>query len=113
MFAACTPFGPRFVSKLTFWPSARLLKPSPRISEKCANRSSPPLSGEMKPKPFASLNHLTVPVSIRILETEKLKRLSLQSLEPKDQGGRGQRIPPRGNGTIDEQQSNFLNFGAH
>jgi hypothetical protein len=25
----------------------------------------------MKPKPFASLNHFTVPVSIRILETEK------------------------------------------
>jgi hypothetical protein len=26
--------------------------------------SSPPLSGEMKPKPLDSLNHLTVPVAI-------------------------------------------------
>src|SRR4051812_4545621 len=34
------------------------------IAEKCANRSSPPPSGVMKPKPFASLNHLTVPVAI-------------------------------------------------
>src|SRR5208283_4406246 len=29
-----------------------------------ANRSSPPPSGVMKPKPFASLNHLTVPVGM-------------------------------------------------
>src|SRR5437879_5956101 len=35
------------------------------IAEKCANRSSPPSSGVMKPKPFASLNHLTVPVAIQ------------------------------------------------
>src|SRR5438094_7890200 len=34
------------------------------IAEKCANRSSPPPSGVMKPKPFASLNHFTVPVAI-------------------------------------------------
>jgi hypothetical protein len=34
------------------------------IAEKCAKRSSPPPSGVMKPKPFASLNHLTVPVAI-------------------------------------------------
>src|SRR3954465_4745688 len=37
------------------------------IAEKCANRSSPPPSGVMKPKPFASLNHLTVPVAIVLL----------------------------------------------
>src|SRR5205823_3197426 len=37
------------------------------IAEKCANRSSPPPSGVMKPKPFASLNHLTVPVAIMLL----------------------------------------------
>src|SRR5439155_23652692 len=34
------------------------------IAEKCANRSSPPPSGVIKPKPFASLNHFTVPVAI-------------------------------------------------
>src|ERR1700738_5141084 len=64
MFDACLPLGPIFASKVTFCPSARLLNPSERISEKCANRSSPPSSGVMNPKPFASLNHLTVPVAI-------------------------------------------------
>src|SRR5205823_15028920 len=34
------------------------------IAEKCANRSSPPPSGVINPKPFASLNHFTVPVAI-------------------------------------------------
>src|ERR1700733_6035264 len=32
--------------------------------EWCTNRSRPPSSGVMKPKPFSSLNHLTVPVGI-------------------------------------------------
>src|SRR4051812_20183225 len=35
------------------------------IAEKCANKSSPPSSGVMKPKPLESLNHLTVPVAIK------------------------------------------------
>ncbi|KGS01778.1 hypothetical protein X962_5070 [Burkholderia pseudomallei MSHR7343] len=74
MLAAWRPFGPRFVSKLTFWFSASVLYPSLRISEKCANRSSPPESGVMKPKPLVSLNHLTVPVSIRIPK-KKLKMI--------------------------------------
>src|SRR6516164_7732926 len=64
MFAACLPFGPGFTSKLTFWPSWRVLKPWAWISEKCAKRSSLPSSGVMNPKPFASLNHFTVPVAI-------------------------------------------------
>src|ERR1700742_378788 len=55
MLAACRPLGPCFVSKLTFWFSASVLKPSPLISEKGANRSSTPLSGVMKPKPLLSL----------------------------------------------------------
>jgi ornithine carbamoyltransferase len=37
------------------------------IAEKCANRSSPPSSGVMNPYPFASLNHLTVPVAIQLV----------------------------------------------
>src|ERR671936_319856 len=32
------------------------------IPEKCTNRSRPPSSGVMKPNPFSSENHLTVPV---------------------------------------------------
>src|SRR5215210_9248271 len=32
---------------------------------KWTNRSRPPSSGVMKPKPLSSLNHLTVPVPIR------------------------------------------------
>jgi hypothetical protein len=61
------PLGPWVTSKLTFWPSFRVLKPCMLIAEKCANRSSPPSSGVMNPKPFASLNHLTVPVAIELL----------------------------------------------
>ena len=64
MLDACLPFGPWVTSKLTFWPSFRVLKPGMLIAEKCANRSSPPSSGVMNPNPFASLNHLTVPVAI-------------------------------------------------
>src|SRR6185312_12133528 len=61
---ACLPLGPSFTSNSTFWFSFRVLKPLPWISEKWAKRSSPPPSGLMKPKPFESLNHFTVPVLI-------------------------------------------------
>src|SRR6185369_12947999 len=64
MFDACLPLGPCVTSKETFWPSLSVLKPCILIAEKWAKRSSPPPSGVMKPKPFASLNHLTVPVDI-------------------------------------------------
>src|SRR5262249_48540929 len=64
MLEACLPFGPWVTSKLTFWPSFSDLKPGILIAEKCANRSSPPPSGVMKPKPLASLNHFTVPVAM-------------------------------------------------
>src|SRR5260221_6516253 len=74
MFAACLPFGPWVTSKLTFWPSLRLLNPGILIAEKCANRSSPPPSGVMKPKPFASLNHFTVPVAISEFPQEQKNR---------------------------------------
>ena len=40
------------------------LKAAIWIAEKCANKSSLPSSGLMKPKPLESLNHLTVPVAI-------------------------------------------------
>src|SRR5690606_13961859 len=60
-WSACRPFWPCTTMKETFWPSCSDLKPEPWIERKCTNRSAP-LSGVMKPKPLASLNHLTVPV---------------------------------------------------
>jgi hypothetical protein len=67
MLDACFPFGPSVTSKDTLWPSCSDLNPEALIAEKCANRSSPPWSGVMKSKPFASLNHFTVPVAIKPL----------------------------------------------
>src|SRR5216683_3084644 len=64
MLEACFPLGPVVTSNDTFWPSFSDLNPGMLIAEKCAKRSSPPPSGVMKPKPFASLNHLTVPVAM-------------------------------------------------
>src|SRR5580765_8580547 len=64
MLTAWSPFGPAVTSKDTFWFSFRDLKPLPWIAEKCANRSLPPPSGVMNPKPLESLNHLTVPVAM-------------------------------------------------
>ena len=65
MLEACLPLGPCVTSNWTFWPSLRVLKPFMLIAEKWANKSSPPSSGVMKPKPLESLNHLTVPVAIK------------------------------------------------
>src|ERR1700686_2482465 len=64
MLEACFPLGPVVTSNDTFWPSFNDLNPGMLIAEKCAKRSSPPPSGVMKPKPLASLNHLTVPVGM-------------------------------------------------
>src|SRR5882762_6461665 len=72
MLTAWSPFGPAVTSKDTFWFSFRDLKPLPWIAEKWANRSLPPPSGVMNPKPLESLNHLTVPVLICIFP-KKLK----------------------------------------
>src|SRR5690606_41525610 len=44
----------------TFWPSCSVLLPVPLMALKWTNTSFPP-SCSMKPKPFSSLNHLTVP----------------------------------------------------
>src|SRR5437899_4214472 len=65
---ACRPFGPRVTSNSTASFSASDLKPSPWIAEKWTNTSSP-FSCEMNPKPFASLNHFTVPrATLQLLE---------------------------------------------
>src|SRR6056297_519614 len=66
-FEACGPLAPSVTSNWTFWPSARLLKPEPVSALKCTNTSLPPSSCEIKPKPFASLNHFTVPVVVAII----------------------------------------------
>src|SRR5207253_8381367 len=64
MLEACFPLGPVVTSNETFWPSFSDLNPGMLIAEKCANKSSPPPSDVMKPKPLASLNHFTVPVAM-------------------------------------------------
>src|SRR5258708_8578791 len=64
-FCACRPFGPFTTSNSTFCPSAKVRKPSALIAVWWQNTSSPPPSCVMKPKPFVSLNHFTVPVAIR------------------------------------------------
>src|SRR6266403_50087 len=62
--AACGPLGPSCTSYSTFWPSARLRNPSDWMAVWWTNTSLPPASGVMNPKPFASLNHFTVPLGI-------------------------------------------------
>src|SRR5581483_8708075 len=74
--AACRPFGPRVTSNSTRSPSTRLLKPCAWIALKCTNTSSPP-SWVMKPKPFASLNHFTVPVAMCLLSFRSVSALLL------------------------------------
>src|SRR5690606_2293215 len=59
--SACRPFWPCTTLKETCWPSCSDLKPVPWIERKWT-KTSWPFSGVMKPKPLASLNHLTVPV---------------------------------------------------
>src|SRR5215510_15906156 len=58
--AARGPLGLSTTSNLTRSPSARVRKPSARISEWWTKTSGPP-SRDRKPKPLDSLNHLTVP----------------------------------------------------
>src|SRR5690606_15087346 len=65
--ARLTAFGPLprlsgSVSKLTFCPSSRPGRPDAWTAEICTNTSFSPPSGVMKPKPFAWLKNLTVPV---------------------------------------------------
>lgn len=60
---ACGPLGPSTISKLTSWPSRKVLKPSSWIAEKWTKISLPPFSCSMKPNPLASLNHFTLPVA--------------------------------------------------
>src|SRR5216117_995965 len=65
-FCACKPFGPWATSNSTVSPSARLRKPSAWIAVKWTNTSGPD-SCAIKPKPFASLNHFTLPFAITFL----------------------------------------------
>src|SRR5437762_11721964 len=65
-FCACKPFGPWATSNSTVSPSARLRKPSAWIPVKWTNTSGPD-SCAIKPKPFASLNHFTLPFAITFL----------------------------------------------
>src|SRR5260221_7623559 len=71
IFPAAGPFGPCVGSYSTFWPSLSDLNPDIWISVWWAKRSLPPSSGAMNPKPFESLNHLTVPVAIALPSLSK------------------------------------------
>src|SRR6056297_272200 len=52
------------MSKVTFWLSARPVRPARSTAEMWTNTSLPPPSGAMKPKPLVVLNHFTVPVAM-------------------------------------------------
>src|SRR5215211_5394532 len=60
---AWSPLGPSTTSNSTLSPSDSDRKPSAMMAVWCTNTSFPP-SCAMKPNPFASLNHLTVPFAI-------------------------------------------------
>src|SRR5690606_39613911 len=77
---ACGPFWPSAATKETRWFSSSDLKPVPTMSVWCANKSLPPDSGLMKPKPFSLLNHFTIPVSVCIF-LQSLKRRALCPIE--------------------------------
>src|SRR5690606_52867 len=89
MLEACLPFGPWTTSNVTFWPSLSDLNPFACTELKCANRSSPPSSGVMKPNPLASLNHLTVPVAMLIY----FLRLKAVAFVIADRGPRANKHP--------------------
>src|SRR5262249_56015110 len=56
--------GSAWMSKLSFWPSTRVLMPARSTAEICTNTSGPPPSCTMNPKPFWALKNFTVPVAI-------------------------------------------------
>src|SRR6188474_1727951 len=67
------------------------------MAEKCANRSLPPSSGVIKPKPFASLNHFTMPDFMYIVLSNYkskngvagMKKPGCKKLQEKIDGGSG------------------------
>src|SRR3954466_5387584 len=82
------------MSNSTFLPSANDLKPLPWMAEWCTKQSFCPFDGVMKPKPFASLNHFTVPV-VRAM-SHSFNWLSSESGDavPADSVG-SRTLPPR------------------
>src|ERR1700733_3671114 len=65
-FEACRPLGPLVTSNSTAWPSFSDLYPSAVMAEKWTKTSSPDWRW-MNPKPFAALNHFTVPCSLTLI----------------------------------------------
>src|SRR5947207_7049649 len=61
------PLSPASDLKVTLAPSCSERKPSPAIALWWTNRSFEPSSGVMKPNPFSSLNHFTVPLGMLLL----------------------------------------------
>src|SRR5207342_3741652 len=100
-WSACKPFWPCTTTKETCWPSFRLLKPCDWIARKCTNTSSP-FSRLMKPKPLASLNHLTVPVSRFDIFTCSLERLLVVTRLASCAGSQGGSEVQRCSGSMDQ-----------
>src|SRR6056297_3602048 len=61
-FSAAGPLAPSTMSNSTSAPSASVRKPSAWIAEWWTKQSLLPSAGVMKPNPFWSLNHFTVPL---------------------------------------------------
>src|SRR5580765_5286451 len=91
MLAARGPFGLCSTSYCTLSFSFSVLKPLAWIDEKCTKRSLLPSSGVMKPKPFASLNHFSLPVLIvSFLEIHRKKGAAMRLRKIKERTyGRG------------------------
>src|SRR6056297_1280253 len=67
-FSAAGPLAPSTMSNSTSAPSASVRKPSAWIAEWWTKQSLLPSAGVMKPNPFWSLNHFTVPL-VRIVRS--------------------------------------------
>lgn len=75
------PSSPDPTENSTGCPSERVRKPSDWIEVWWTNRSSPPSSGAMKPKPFCALNHLTVPVDLLVSAMEMSFQKNLEGCQ--------------------------------
>src|SRR3954447_8910679 len=68
---------------------------------KWTNRSRPPSSGVMKPKPLSSLNHLTVPVPITAIPTCALSGWDRPSPVRRNLSRRKWRLQPLGSASLE------------
>ena len=82
--ALSRPSRPASMSNVTFWLSARPVRPARSTAEMWTKTSLLPPSGAIKPKPFVELNHFTVPLAISVVSC-----LNLLSAEVRQPGAVG------------------------